>query len=290
MANVAAEFGLASGMQRTPALLRALLDCYRAWGGRLSSPTIAIIDWSDESTLAEQKLTAAAFTDRGCPTFVCDPRELTIENGQLRAQGQTIDIVQRRVLFSDFISRYDELKPLVTAYREGYACVANPLRSILLGHKATLAWLEKMRPTLSADEQKLLSDVLPPTRIVSTTGRDNLIAQQQRWVLKPTTGHGGKNVLIGAATGSEEWTRAISAADEDWIVQEFRRPIRYHLPSFDDGDARLHVYYANWNPFYFGGKFGGAIARASLEPVVNIRAGGALLPVIGIGETAADRE
>jgi hypothetical protein len=42
--------------------------------------------------------------------------------------------------------------------------------------------------------------------------------------------------------------------------------------------------YATWNPFFFGGRAAGGIARVSSDPVVGISARGALLPTVLVND------
>src|SRR4029450_12120498 len=92
----------------TPPLLAALLESYREWGGRASPPVVAIVDWKEVPTWTEFELLRDAFLFEGAPTPICDPRELSFEGGVLRAGGQPIDLVYRRVLINDLIARADE--------------------------------------------------------------------------------------------------------------------------------------------------------------------------------------
>lgn len=283
LADMSVESSLSGRTDRTAALLQGLLATYRAWGGTCPSPTIAIVDWQDEATHAEQELTAAIFGAHGSPALVCDPRDLVIEGGRLRAHGREIDIVHRRVLFPDFLKRAPELETFVRAYRERLVCVVNPLRSFLLGHKAALAWLAaEAERALSPEERAIVAAVMPPTRLLAPSDRDEVIGDQRRWVLKPTTGHGGHKVLIGAGLDEKVWRDAVDGASGQWLLQEFRQPLEYVLPSFVDDTPSHSSFIINWNPFLYSGRFGGAIGRASKELVVNIRAGGALLPAVAV--------
>lgn len=124
---------------RTKRLYETLLGCYRERGGTSEHPTIAIVDWNDVMTQHEQRRTALEFGTFGSECFTCDPRELSIQGGRLLGKGRPIDLVYRRVLFMDFLRRPDELRPMLEAYRSGIVCMANPLRSFVLGNKLLLA-------------------------------------------------------------------------------------------------------------------------------------------------------
>src|SRR5512132_1693723 len=109
-------------------MLDALLASYREWGGRANPPTIAIVDWRNVPTWTEFELLRDAFTELGVPTFVCDPRDVTFENGALVCGGQRIDLLYRRVLMNDIIERPDECAAIVEAYATKSVCMANTFR------------------------------------------------------------------------------------------------------------------------------------------------------------------
>jgi uncharacterized circularly permuted ATP-grasp superfamily protein len=268
--------------RRTPDLLRALLDTYREWGGTKSSPTVAILDWPGQKTEPEQHQLALDLTELGCPALVCCPADLEVRGGRLLARGEPIDIVQRRLLFPDIVRRRDELAPFLTAYRERLACVINPLRSYLLGCKALLATARTngWYSSLGEADRELLASILPATLPIGPHSWKEL-QDRTRWVIKPAFGSGGKGVVIGRFADDTAWTRALAgASDGRWIAQAYVPIPTYSAPILSDGQVVIKRLYANWNPFFFDGRFSGAITRVSNEPVVGISAGGALLPAV----------
>lgn len=269
--------------RRTPALLAALLDCYREQGGRESAPTIAVVDWRDEPTAREHLLCAEEMTRLGCPAFVADPRELSLREGRLEAHGRPIDLVYRRVLFRDFLARPDDLAPLVSAVRGGRVCMVNPLRSILLGTKALLPLL--CEPALRGAGGDALDRAFPAALSVDDSARGWLAGRREGWVLKRADGHGGKHVVLGPTVSDSDWEATLArTAREPWIAQVVEPIPTYSVPT-PGGDLRAA--HLNWNPFFFGGRFGGAIARTSESPLINISLGGALLPSLTAGESHA---
>ena len=118
-------------------LLDSLLACYREFGGG-AAPTIAITDWEGQKTRFEHLRLAEHFEARGYATVVCDPRAFRIVEGKLGVNGRVVDLVYRRALASEIISRRDEVEPLLTAYRDQTICMVNPLRSYVAGAKSVL--------------------------------------------------------------------------------------------------------------------------------------------------------
>ncbi len=265
---------------RVPALLEALLEAYREYGGRLS-PTIAIVDWPGEKTYHEQKRTAALFTKLGCPTEFAAPNALRYDGHRLFADGRPIDLVYRRVLFRDFVRRAEELAPLLDAYRAGHVCMANPLRSYVAGTKALLALMHDPENPLSllAEDRQLVERVVPATHVAvpgATIDREN-------WVLKKAESYGGKDVVVGPFVDDAEWTRALESVKEStWVRQAFEAPPKFSVPVVSGERYRLVEKFMNWNPFVFGGRHGGGITRVSESFLVSITRGGGLLPTLRV--------
>jgi uncharacterized circularly permuted ATP-grasp superfamily protein len=272
--------------RRIPDMLEALRSTYREWGGKESSPVIAIVDWAGQKTSAEQENLARQFTALGCPAFVCSPDQLEVRGGRLLGRGEPIDIVQRRVLFPDIVRRRAELDAFLTAYKERLACVINPLRSYVVGCKAVLA--EMCRPerieSLDDEDREVVRSVLPCTMSLDEIDRSEL-ADRTRWVIKPTFGSGGSGVIIGRYVDESTWNEAIARARPgEWVVQRYLRIPLYRVPLMTSSASALVSLYSNWNPFFFGGVASGGITRVSSDPVVGISARGALLPTIIVND------
>ncbi|HTE52370.1 MAG TPA: glutathionylspermidine synthase family protein [Kofleriaceae bacterium] len=275
---------------RTRALHQSIMATYREWGGTRRDPTIAIVDWHGEATASELTHTAADFERFGSPTVVCDPSELHIVEGRLHARGHRIDVVQRRVLFPDFIRRASELETLLTAYRSGRVCMLNPLRSYVMGNKVALAMVSQNALGLSPADQRLVSSLLPPTEIVSPHSIERLRREKDEWVLKGAFSSGGKEVTIGIHTSPVDWLDHLARATRQPSVVQRLAPIpRYRVPiQSASGEVELCELYANWNPWFFGGRFGGATTRVGWKPIVVISGGGGLLASMTTGAPMID--
>jgi glutathionylspermidine synthase len=264
---------------RTRALHDALVATYAEWGGSRVDPTIAIVDWQGEATASELQHTAADFERFGSPTVVCDPRELYLVDGWLHAQGRRIDVVQRRVLFPDFIRRADDLSTLLTAYKSGKVCMVNPLRSYVVGNKVALAMMSLNVFNGTPAERAVTADLVPPTEIVEPGSIDRLQREKDGWVLKGAFSSGGKEVTIGRHVTPAEWRELLErAARSPSVVQRLEPIPRYRVPiETPSGDLEMTDLYANWNPWFFNGRYGGATTRVGWKPVVVISGGGGLL-------------
>jgi hypothetical protein len=283
-----------------PALLAALLDSYTEWGGSADRPTIAIVDWRDVPTWSEFELLRDAFTERGVPTVVSDPRDLSFDGGRLRAAGRPIDLVYRRVLINDIIARPDECAALVRAYEARAVCVANTFRCKLPHKKAFFAVLTD--PThahlMTSAERTLVAAHVPWTRLVSDTATDwqgrraslMQIARQERTqlVLKPNDEYGGKGVTLGWETAAGVWEIALHKALSDppgtWVLQQ-RIPVRREIfPHFDDaGLVTMRDMLVDLAPYLFRGRMGGYLTRLSETGLANVTSGGGQVPAFVVG-------
>src|SRR5262249_2576505 len=197
-------------------LLDALVASYREWGGSASPPLMAIVDWREVPTYSEFEILRDAFTARGVPTIIADPRDLeylpagsTTTGAGLYASGARIDYVYRRVLINDILARPDECRALVQAYEQRAVCVARALRCKIPHKKAVFAMLtdERHGNLVSADERQVIRRHVPWTVIVEEgrVTRDgesidlvpHLRRQRERFVIKPNDEYGGTGVTLG---------------------------------------------------------------------------------------------
>jgi len=257
-----------------PLLHETLLRCYKEYGGTSKTPTIAIVDWPGQKTRFEHARIAEDFEARGCATVVCDPRSLSRPGKRLEHEGRPIDLVYRRALFTELLERKDEVAPLISAYRDGAVCMVNPLRSYLASSKTLLAFLCRAWPA-----SRGICPVMP-TRMLDAQRIAALRLKDESVVLKKGESHGGLHVLLPHLTTPSERALALDdALREPWVDQDFAPLPKLRIPTTASPTAEK---FFNWNPFLFGGRYAGGIARASDTPLINITLGGGLLPTLRV--------
>jgi uncharacterized circularly permuted ATP-grasp superfamily protein len=103
-----------------------------------------------------------------------------------------------------------------------------------------------------------------------------------RLVLKPASEYGGHGVALGIETEQEEWDALIATAAGrgDFIVQEYVPVPEEMFPTVEDGHVQMRLKHFNINPFGLGGRFAGMLTRISDRAVINVSAGGGLLPSV----------
>ncbi len=275
-------------------MLDALLASYREWGGRASPPLVAIVDWREVPTFTEFELLRDAFTARGVPTVICDPRDLEFANGRLTAAGRAIDLVYRRLLLNDIVARPVDCAALVAAYRARAVCVANTFRCKIPHKKAFFAVLtDERRANLFKDrERSLIRRHVPWTVVVrdgqvSRDGRPldllpHLRRHRDQFVIKPNDEYGGTGVTLGWETSESDWDRALARAIEDraggWVAQERIAVRRERFPICADGGIDRRDMLVDFAPYVFRGKVAGFLTRLSATGLANVTSGGGQVP------------
>jgi uncharacterized circularly permuted ATP-grasp superfamily protein len=282
-------------------MLDALLASYREWGGRANPPHIAIVDWREVPTWTEFEILRDAFAARGVPASVCDPRDLTFEQGVLRCGDRVIDVLYRRVLINDILARSGECAALLQAYQSKAVCVANTFRCKLAHKKAFFAVLtdDRNQDLFSAADRKVIAAHVPWTRVVADDGtvkrgkRRSLLrlaeAERETLVLKPNDEYGGTGVTLGWETSPGDWSTALNAALTDpaatWVVQE-RIPVRREVfPMFDRaGLVTMQNMLVDFAPYLFRGRMAGYLTRLSSTGLANVTSGGGQVPAFVVSE------
>jgi hypothetical protein len=283
------------------AMLTALLASYSDWGGRAHPPTIAIVDWREVPTWTEFEILRDAFEAAGVPTLISDPRDLVYEGGALTAHGRRIDLLYRRVLINDVLSRAAECRALVDAYAARAVCMANTFRCKLAHKKAFFAVLTDPRYSglFPASELEAIRAHVPWTRLVTDAATEKggrrvgllELARERRehLVLKPNDEYGGTGVTLGWETTPSAWDAALEAAVIDppgtWVVQE-RIPVRREIfPQFDaEGRVTMRDMLVDVAPYLFRGRMGGYLTRLSATGLANVTSGGGQVPAFVVAE------
>lgn len=277
-------------------LLEALLASYREWGGKANPPVIGIVDWREVPTWSEFEILQARFEREGVPTLISDPRDLVFDGKNLTAQGRRINLLYRRVLINDILSRPAECEALLKAYSAGAVCMANALTCKIPHKKAFFAVLtdERNAALFSDTERELIRRHIPWTRLLADTKttRDGesfgLLEYVRRrrndFVLKPNDEYGGTGVTLGWENDEREWDAALNRALADrehaWVVQE-RITIRREVFPMQTADGvQMRDMLVDLAPYLFRGKMAGFLTRLSSTGLANVTSGGGQVPAM----------
>ena len=278
-----------------PELLATLLDAYghvRASRPELPErPRLVLADVATSPSVPEFRIICAAARAAGIPADHVALEELRYDGSTLWAGGEPVHLVYRRALLEEL-----DQADLVAAARDGRVCIVNPFRARVANNKKLLALLADPRfvHLVQGDEAEVIARTIPWTRVLRpgrvtygswTIDLLSFVADnRERLVLKPASDFGGHGVALGMETEQGTWERIIAdhADREDFIVQEYVPVPEEMFPVIDDGHVQMRLKRFNINPFGIGGRYAGSITRISDRAVVNVSAGGGLLPsVIG---------
>lgn len=268
------------------ALLVSLLKAYREWGGEEDKPRIAIVDWNGVPTRSEFRVLKEYFVAEGYPTLIADPHDLEYNGDYLSVDGFRIDIVYKRVIIHEFLSRFDLDHPLVRAYRQGRVCMANSFRTKLAHKKATFAVLsdEAYQYLFDCAEVEMIQKHIPWTRYVrpsqtvfhgSEFDLETLILnEREQFVLKPNDDYGGHGVFLGWESDEQQWQEAVKVAlEKPYVVQERVVLKKTGIPTYSDRAYREELF-VDFNPFLFQNEVEGALIRLSASSLLNVTSGG----------------
>lgn len=276
-----------------------ILNCYSEFRGKHpdfpQKPTIAIVDWDGVSTASEFELLQSFMAAKGFKAVICSPQSLKIQEHQLVSNGEVIHLIYRRVITRELLQKKDECQDFLNGIKQGLACVCNPFRSYIVGNKKILSLLAdpRFQQIYDPDELEVIDKSIPWTKILARTKTmyqgftvdlptfvsDN----KQKLVLKAANSYGGKDVCLGCETDQKSWDELIEDKidGEEWVVQEYVNIPQEIFPEIGDA-VNLRLKKVNINPFAFSGKYGGSISRVSDKSIINVSAGGGLVPTLSI--------
>ncbi len=280
-------------------LIDGLLDAYADFG-LAQEPVAAITDWSDAGAWPEFEIVQRCFQERGVPAVVADPRHFELRGDTLYADGTAVNLVYRRAIIRELHEKREEpgVRDFLEAYRRGLVCVVNPFRAKVSGSKACLALLSDARfDRLFDDEQNAVRRAHVPWTRVLRDGKVDFegrrcdlfeLARKSReiFVIKPTSGYGGRDVMIGNETEPGEWDDRLDRAAEspgEWTIQAFVDIPEEEFPVMDP-DLVFESRKVNLNPYLFGGLYAGSFVRLSTNSVINVSVGGGMAPAFVVPE------
>jgi hypothetical protein len=307
--RVEAEFDTAYSPM-LPVLIETLLDAYRQLRDRRGHlperPRMALVDSPGSPSVPEFRITCRAAGEAGIEGVCATTDELEYDGSVLRAAGEPVQLVYRRVLVDDLAEA-----DLTAAIRDGRACVVNPMRARVANNKKLFALLDDPRfaDLVEPREADVIAATIPWTRVLRpgrvTYGEwvvdllEFASDNRSRLVLKPASEYGGHGVSLGIETEQGDWEGIISRHAErgDYIVQEYVPVPEEMFPTVEGGHVQMVLKRFNINPFGLGGRYAGMITRISDRAVINVSAGGGLLPsVVGrhkqrlLAEEGGERE
>lgn len=279
--------------------LDAMLSCYKEYGGSKSKPRIAIVSFKKYVEGSDNEIVRDYFIENGYEANCIDAREFEYRNGGLYSGNVQFDILNLALRFTFFKRFPSEMKDFLNAIRDKAVCAINPLRAIIGSHKELLSFItnERNHHYFNQEEIDCIKSYVLWTRkmdeviTISKEGIDvsleeYVIRKQDELVLKPTDAAGGYGVKIGKSTSKDEWREAVesSLGCPWWIVQEAMPVPEIELPSIKGNKVILEKKFINLNPYIFNGEYAGMLGRVSESTIVNVCAGGGIIPIFELND------
>ncbi|MBE7491792.1 MAG: glutathionylspermidine synthase family protein [Planctomycetes bacterium] len=277
------------------ALLAAYAEHARA---TVEKPNVAIVDFAGVSTAPEQEMVAQCLRRRGYVADLVDPREFEFrkEDRGLYHNGTRYHLVCRRALVPELARRRVLVAQLIHAFRHGDVVVVNPVRSRIASNKGVLEILTSgaFDRFFTPAENQLKARLLPWTRKLVARRTDYLgrdvdllefvAANPEKLVLKPGGAYGGESVVLGPFVTRQQWQAALDETiRQQGVVQEYVPVARQSVPVLEGASYAEQEKYMILGAFAVRGEYAGCIGRVSDDPVVNVRRGGGVLPVLELG-------
>ena len=268
-------------------LLNALLWGYKQWGGK-HKPQIAIIDWQNVPTLNEHEMCRAFFERGGIRTVLADPRALEYRGDSLWIGNFRVDMIYKRVLWSELVQKIGVDNPITRAIRDHAVYMTNSVSCKLMAKKASFAFLSDERNAFlfTHEQQAVIAQHIPWTRIVAERKTHYegaevdlvpfITANRHRFVLKPNDEYGGKGVCIGWECTDAQWDTSMRESQTTpYVVQERVESVQNPFPAWIDGRLNISDRFVDADPYvFYGRQIHGCLTRLSSETLLNVTAGG----------------
>jgi glutathione synthase/RimK-type ligase-like ATP-grasp enzyme len=264
-------------------------------------PFVAIVDFLEyASSLDEFEEYRKCFEELGADAAVCDIRDLEFDGEKLtcrknrkrtekehavcrecgaedqeRYAGRKVDIIYRRAVTSDILSHPRESAALKAACRAGTVCLLGSFCTQAVHDKAFFPAVmsREGQACLTGEEIDFLKEHLPETIMPADAG--TAMKNKDRWVLKPRSSYGSRNIFIGKDCTEEEWEHHLSEIPKEaYLLQEYIEPYTSWNIDYTEKDAQLRKYYNTTGIYLFGGKFSGIYSRASENRIISTSKGG----------------
>jgi hypothetical protein len=282
-----------------PQIEKILLSAYREWGGKKEKPNICIVGGRKSATYPEFCLIVEWLNRKGYKSVFADPTECEYDGKKLTAFGTEIDVAYRRGWIRDWTDHMDEIRPLISAFRDGAVCVVNTPSTVMASNKSLMAVMQRpdIQKMFTPDERKAIAQYVPWTRIMrpgKTTDYEGKDADlydfvgkhRETLVLKPLDMFGGKDVCVGPFADDKTWGEWMQKTTKArFIVQQYARIPEEDMPMLSPKlDWRPKK--VNVNFYCYDCQYAGGMVRTSDSPVINVSAGGGQTSIMIVSRKA----
>jgi hypothetical protein len=259
-------------------------------------PFLAMVCARESTIKTDVEIISSVLRQKGYRSRWADPRDFTYDGKKLMLDGEEVHLIYRDAI-QEFLDEpyFGHTDAALKAYRDGNICFINPFSSRVGGLKSVLAVMhdDQFGYLFSEEQKDAIKKYIPWTRLMKSGKSDyqskkiDLIGfvkeNRTKMVLKPTSGYGGQNVIIGPDVDDAEWNDKIALSikpGNTYVVQELVPIPVDDFPLMEGGKFKgFDKKKVNINFWAYDGIFGGAFVRASSGSIINVHQGGGLVPV-----------
>ena len=268
--------------------VQTFIDIYSTYEHKVDNPTFAICDYLDHGVVDEFYLFADLFKKHGYNCVVADVRDLAFDGQALRdAQGTVINAIWRRSVTNDVLEFWDESQGLIDAVRAEKVALIGSFAGHIVHDKQIFKALydPATKAILTGEENAFVAATVPLTAFLDESQIDlnQVRANKDAWVIKPTDHYGADNVYAGCFVTQKEWEDLIDRfangrAGDPFIVQSYITPFKTDTLPPDTGiegltDQQVRhqpAAYNNLNGLYlYNGTFQGVFSRLGPLPTIS---------------------
>lgn len=263
------------------------LALYEEIQGRLPA-TIAIADFKESGTPYEFLEFQERYEKKGIRTFLPDIRELVYQDGALYFGEEKIDMVYRRVTTSELVEKADEARGFLDAYyANAFVCIGS-MRSQVIHNKKAFAILHNpdWRHLFTDEENAFIAGHIPFTGSLTEATKQKVLADKDRYIIKPADSRGSAGVYVGADWSKDEYEKKLDevmqgpAIYQDYYVAE-PMPFVY----FDEeGRFSVQPLVPLYGMFIYMGEFQGVYTRVGAERIISGKTSYYVAPNIQVSE------
>lgn len=264
-------------LSKMPGLRRvtqAIQSVWQQFGGK-GKPAVAVVDWAHAHAdgASEGELLATTLSVQGMDAKFVAPEKLVFKDGELTAAGRKIDLVVRRVLVRELLTRWDLNHPLLEAYRSRSVCMINSFRAELGQRRAFLELLtdDSVTAHLTQAHRQVLKQVIPWTRFFSARKVDHhgteidlpawVSKNREHLLLLPDQPSPELRCYAGAEMNRPAWDYAIrQALRTPYVVQECGTLHAEAFPFFQYGEFKLRDVNVTLQTQLISGELGDCLA------------------------------
>ncbi len=286
--RVFAENHAVAGCDLFEPWVRTFLDIYDTYHFKVEHPRIAICDYLENGVVDEFHIFAEKFRAAGVECVVADVRDLAFDGEVLTTpDGLPVHAIWRRSVTNDVLEFWDDSQALIDAVRAQKVALIGAFSGHIVHDKQLFEVLFKpeTQAFLAEEEIAFVEATVPMTAFLdeSVVNLDQIRANKDEWIVKPTDHYGADNVYAGCEVSQQEWERVIDEfangrAGYPFIVQRYIRPFKTDTLPPDAGiddtpDGAVEsepVPYNNMNGLYlYNGHFQGVFSRLGPHPTIS---------------------